>query len=47
MNLIEALESVRQYATGAPAAEVVTEENIERKNTESLAQLDNMMKGVR
>ena len=47
MNLIAALEETRQYAVGSDAPEEITAENVERKNAEALAQLDNLMKGVR
>lgn len=49
MNLIAALEETKQYAAGASntTPEEVSEDAVVRKNEQSLAQLDNMMKGVR
>lgn len=48
MTLIAALEEAAQYASGHSdvTPEQLSEEQIARKNQQSLAQLDQMMKGV-
>lgn len=47
MNLITALEETKQYVSGsAEEPGVIAEEDVARKNADSLAQLDKMMRGV-
>ena len=45
-HLVDALEKAREYAEGEDP-EKVKEESVERKNEQSLAQLEKMMRGVR
>ena len=47
MNLMAALEETKQYASGnGQAPEEITADAVNRKNADSLAQLDKMMRGV-
>lgn len=47
MNLIAALEETRQYASGnGELPDELPVDAVDRKNAESMAQLDKMMKGV-
>ena len=48
MNLLSALNETAQYATGnGQEPEEISEDQVARKNADSLAQLDKMMRGVR
>ena len=45
-HLLDALEKAREYAEGEDPDQV-KEESVERENERSLAQLENMMRGVK
>jgi hypothetical protein len=49
MNLVAALEEVAEYASGrtTETAEQMSDEQIARSNERSLADLENLMRGVK
>lgn len=47
MNLVAALEEVREYASGSQQPEEVSQENVERANERSLMELQNLLSGVK
>ena len=47
MNLVAALEEVREYASDSQQPEEIAQENVDRKNERALAELERMMKGVK
>jgi hypothetical protein len=48
MNLVAALEEVREYAAGvSETPEMLSEDAVARQNQKALAELEGLMKGVR